>query len=91
LHDPENTYVIAETAAGLLGRRDVSGLRLVAKAVAQGDETTRNWLEDALNDECMQTREDWDTTLELLRLVSEDEDEVVRRGAEAMHLLFVER
>ena len=66
-------------------------MRLVAKAMAEGDETTRNWIEDALNDECMQTEEDFNSTLELLRLTSEDDDEVVRRGLEALRLLFVER
>lgn len=90
LLDAKDTFVTEETAEALLKRRDVPGLRLVAEGLAEGDEGQRNWIGDVLNDVCMQTRDDWNSTLKLLDSIREDESEAVRLGAEELRSLFVE-
>ncbi|GAB3277637.1 hypothetical protein [Kineosporia babensis] len=46
--DAEDTAVTLEVAEALLRRRDVCGLRLVARALAQADEGRSNWIHTAV-------------------------------------------
>ena len=80
LLDPADTAVSAATAAGLLERRDLIGLRLYLSALSRADDDTYYHLRDALL-VLVQTKEDLDGLQVRLRDLLADEDQDVRAAA----------
>lgn len=82
LLDPEDTYVTSETAWALIDRGDIQGLRLIARAYAQADDSTVNWLSDAVDNP--QTFEELAQRRAFLDELSRDTDAAVASGADAL-------
>lgn len=79
----DNTLVPHEVAAALLERRDLSGSRLVARAVAQADprDLIYHWILDAVENVWMQTVADVRIAHELSSKLTDDVDPMVAAGA----------
>ncbi|WP_324276875.1 hypothetical protein [Blastococcus brunescens] len=79
----DNTFVPHEVAEVLLERRDLSGSRLVARAVAEADhrDLTYHWILDAVENVWMQTAEDLRIAQDLCCELADDVDPRVATGA----------
>ena len=79
----DNTFVPHEVAEVLLERRDLSGSRLVARAVAEADhrDLTYHWILDAVENVWMQTAEDLRIAQDLRSELADDVDPRVATGA----------
>ena len=79
----DNTLVPHEVSAALLERRDLSGSRLVARAVAEADprDLIYHWILDAVENVWMQTVADVRIAQELSSKLTDDVDPMVAAGA----------
>ena len=86
LLDEENTAVTYDTAEALLARKDLTGARAVARAIAEADprDLTAAWIGDAVHSEWRMRQEDLDLGHQLCETLINSDEAPVRQGAAAL-------